>query len=100
MADPDVTDCHIRDLACRAKIQLARSLVFGSQQDGKAHLRKSTPRVLHDIAIEQDPLRVLQLEQILDDKWIPVRPAHVTGLPLHPDQWLEHVVAANLDVGW
>ena len=36
--------------------------------DGKAFLTHTTPAVIEDIAFEEQPLRVLELEQILDDE--------------------------------
>ena len=72
---------------------VAASLILWSQHDGEAHLRETTPRVLHNVAIEQNALRVFQFEEILDDKWISVGSTHVSGLPLQPGQRFEHVIA-------
>src|ERR1035438_5438807 len=98
MADHNVTNRDVRDLAVRTDVRAATSLVLGSQQDGKAHLSETTPRVLHNVAIDQDALRVFQFEEIFDNKWIPVCSTHVSGLPFHPSQRLEHMIVANLDV--
>src|SRR4029077_16539132 len=100
MADHHVANCDVRDLAVGTEISpVAAGLILRGQQDGEAHLRETTPRVLHNIAIEQDALRVFQFEEILDDEWISVLSAHVSGLSFHPCQRLEHVVTPNLDIG-
>src|ERR1035438_9868290 len=98
MADHNVTNRDVRDLAVRTDVRAATSLVLGSQQDGKAHLRETTPRVLHNVAIDQDALRVFQFEEIFDNKWIPVCSTHVSGLPFHPGQRLEHVILSDLNI--
>src|ERR1039458_10661309 len=99
MANGVVADGHIRDLANRAEIApVATSLILGRQQDGKARLRETTPTVLHNVAIDQNTLRVFQFEEIFYNEWIPVCSPHVSGLPFHPGQRLEHVILANLNI--
>ncbi|MGD1077531.1 MAG: hypothetical protein ABR881_04350 [Candidatus Sulfotelmatobacter sp.] len=66
--------------------------------DGKAHPRETNPRVLQDVAINQNALRVFQFEEIFDNKWIPVCSAHVSGFPFHPGQRLEHAILADLNI--
>src|ERR1700730_1630248 len=99
MADGVIPDGYIRDLANGAEIApVFASLIFGRYHDAKTHLRKTTPRAFHNVALEQNALRVFQFEEILDNKWIPVCATHIPGLPFHPDQRLEYVIVADLNI--
>src|SRR6202034_2410596 len=99
MANEVVTDSHIRGLANRAEIAPVRTgLIFRRQQDGKARLRESAPRVVHDVALNQNALCVFQFEEIFDDEWIPVGCTHVPDLPFHPNQRFEEVILTDLNI--
>src|SRR5690242_4045268 len=99
MAHYRVANRDVRNLAIRAEIPaMPVGLVPGRQDDTEADLRETTPAVFHDVAVDQGALRVFQLEEILDGKWISVRSTNISRLALHPGQRLEHVVAPNLDI--
>ena len=53
------------------------------------------PHVLEQVAVHEDPLHVLELEQVLDHPQ-DARKARVVGLPA---QRLEEMIVADLDVG-
>src|SRR5580704_10665882 len=99
MADGVIPDGYIRDLANGAEIApVSASLIFGRYHDAKTHLRKTTPRAFHNVALEQNALRVFQFKEILDNKWIPVCATHVSGFAFHPGQRLEYVIVAHLNI--
>ena len=85
---PVVADGHVSDTAKRADIGC---LIFWSQQHCKSPLSESTPTVLHNVAFEQHPLRVLQFEIILDDEGMTVSASDKVGtvrLPVHRPEFL------------
>ena len=53
-----------------------------------------TPRVFHDVPLDQNPFRILEFKQILDDEFL-ADEIRSTRLPA---EGLEEVVAANFDV--
>ncbi len=75
------------------------SLIFRRQDNAETALGESAPGVLHDVRFDQDTLRILQFEEILDDKWISVGSTDIAWLALHPGQRLEEMVLTDLDVG-
>src|SRR5262245_16777198 len=70
------------------------ALIPRCEEDGVAVLRVS-PVVLEDVLVHQRPLRVLQLEEVLD------RPGRsgVGGMPYLPRQRFKDVIQAELYVG-
>src|SRR5579862_1638877 len=97
MTDVVVTHSHVRNLANGTWGQ--GGLILWSEQEGESHLREATPGIFHDVAVEQDPLRIFQLKQVLDDKGIPVGAAYETRLTLLPDERLEHMVLSHFNIG-
>src|SRR5260370_19215278 len=96
MADPVVADRHIGDNASRAEIAFpAACLTLGGEQDSKSHLRETAPNVLHPVALKENALGIFQFEEILNCKWISVVSAYVAGLPFHPGQGFEIMIACD-----
>src|ERR1700751_5070510 len=100
MANDVIADGHIRDLTKRADAGSCTILILWRQHDAKSRLRETTPGVLHNVALDQNALRVFQFEEIFDNKWIPIGSTHVPGLPFQPGQRLENVIVANLNIRW
>src|SRR5206468_8821915 len=69
-------------------------LTSDRKQDGKPILSVG-PVVLEEIAVDEDPAGVLQLEKVLDR---PRRPL-VRGIPQLPGQGLREMIAPDFDVG-
>src|SRR5579872_2867950 len=98
VADPDVPNGDVGDLAGGAYVPSALCLVLRPQQNGKAGLREPAPAVFEEVAFENDPLRVLELKQVLGDERTTVDAANESRLTLHPDHGLEQVVVADFDI--
>src|SRR5579864_4182953 len=96
MANGVIADGHIRDLANRADTGATR--ILWRQQDSETYLRETTPTVLHNVAIDQNALRVFQFEEIFYNERIPVCSPHESALPFHPGERLEHVILSNLNI--
>src|SRR5438093_6930670 len=94
MADLVVADYHIRHSAIRAPVRL----ILGGQKNGKTGLAEAAPTVLQHIAFEKNTLCILQFKVIFYYE----RPAGNTGykarLSLLPDQWLEEMIATDLNI--
>src|ERR1700688_1137568 len=90
VTDGVVAYSYVCNLANRTGTGSSR--ILWRQHDSKAHLRKTAPGVFHYVAFDQNPLRILQFEQILDDERISVGSSHESQLALHPGQRLEHVI--------
>src|SRR6267142_3987871 len=99
MAKFAVADGHVRDLTDGADVPVLRHLVLWSQNNREALLRESTPRVFGDVAVEQYPLRILQLEVVLHDEGIAMVAQDDIRLARHPGQRLEEMVVADLNIG-
>src|ERR1700692_852870 len=99
MTDRAIANRHIRDLANRAEVAVVGScLIFWREQYAEAHPRGPPPGVLHNVAVDQNALRVFQFEKVLYQKRPAIRSAHEPGLPLQPGQRLEHVIPGNLNI--
>src|SRR5215472_98001 len=98
MADRAVADGDIGYLTERTEIASGGMLILGAEQNGMALLSESAPVVLQDVAFKQNPLGVFQFEVIFDDESISALATHETGLSWLPDQRLEEVVAADLNI--
>src|SRR5262245_55935671 len=68
-------------------------LVANGEEDREPVLRHC-PIILEDVAVNQSALRVLQLKEVLD----PPGPPSVARIPDPPHEWLEAMVATELDV--
>src|ERR1700722_11889398 len=93
MADVVVANSHIRDLA-----RGAAPWIFRCKQNGKTYLSESSPGVLKNISLKQNPLGIFKFKEILDNKWISIGSANVSRFAFHPGQRFEHVIVADLDV--
>src|SRR4029450_5658612 len=69
-------------------------LVPDGEEDGEPILIVP-PVVFEEIALGEHPAGVFQLEEILDRP----RPPGISRMPDLPGQWLEEMVAADLDIG-
>ena len=96
MANFVVADGDVGHPAQRANVG---TLVFGRENDGKAGLAKPTPHIFQNIVFEQHALCILQFKVILDNEETAVHPADCAGLARLPEQRLEQVVPADLNIG-
>src|SRR5437667_9576437 len=69
------------------------AVVADRELDGEADL-SGHPDVLEDVAVHEDALGILELEEVLDHP----QDAGVAGIFPHPRQRLEEVVVPDLDV--
>ena len=90
-----VADCYVTDLAYRTRTYADVARILRGQHDVCPGLRKAAPDVLHHIAFEQHSRGVLDLKAILHDE-LGAEEARICRVP---KQWLEEVIAPNLDVG-
>src|ERR1700689_3815732 len=98
VAYPALANRNVGYKAIGAKAAVSAGLVLGRQQNREAGLGKAGPVVLQNVAFEQNPLRILEFKQVLDDKRIAVEATHESGLSFQPGHGLEHVIAANFDI--
>ncbi len=85
VADSDVPDGDVGDLADGTYVSTALCLVLRAQQNGKAGLREPAPAVFEEVAFEKDTLRILELKQVLGNERTTVDAAHESRLAFHPD---------------
>src|SRR4029453_10917012 len=81
---------HVLDRAPRC----STLLVPDGEEDGEPIL-VVPPVVLEEIALDEHPASIFQLEEILDRP----RPPGISRMPDLPGQRLEEMVAADLDIG-
>src|SRR5437762_1584169 len=99
MADSAVTDGDVGHLAKRADIAGPIGLILRSKQQRISGLGKTAPVILHDVAFEQDALGVFEFKEVLYDKWIACRTAHISRLALQPCEGFEHMITPDFDIG-
>ena len=73
-------------------------MILWRQHDCESILGKATPCVLQDVAFQEHPLCILQLENILHDERISVLASHKIRLTQLPAHRPKHVIAAHLNV--
>src|ERR1700687_890375 len=99
MTNGGVTNGNVCNLTDGTDALTAVPLVLGCEQHTEPILAEASPGILGDIAFEQYPLSILELQQVLHDEGIVSRAAHESGLAFQPGERLEKVVSSNFDVG-
>ncbi len=94
--NPVVAERYIHNLAKRTNIG---TLILGCEKNRESFLGKTTPRILQDVSFEQQPLGILEFENVFHDKWFARSSSDEAGLPGFPGHGLVHMITADLDVG-
>src|ERR1022692_4764612 len=99
MADLNVADGDVGDFTTRAYTESAAlALILGPKKKGIPILGESSPRVFHEIPVDEDANRILEFEVVLDHERITGGAPDVGIVARHPLPGLPEMIVEDFDV--